>query len=165
MSVTIRKDGLADLVKNVETLTSTQILVGIPADAPARTPDPDEPEVPSNALIGYIMEFGDPDKNIPPRPSLLPGIERVEDRISTAMRGAGRAALEGRTEELEQRFVAIGTLAANSVRAQVTDGDHQPLAPKTLAKRRARGRTGVKPLLDTGQFRRSFTYVIRKRGK
>jgi hypothetical protein len=34
----------------------------------------------------------------------------------------------------------------------------------TLERRRAKGRTGTKPLIDTGQLRNAITYVLRKKG-
>ncbi len=54
-----------------------------------------------------------------------------------------------------------GTLAANSVKSFITDAEFFPLAPATIKNRLIRGRTGDKPLIDTGQYRRSITYVVR----
>jgi hypothetical protein len=38
------------------------------------------------------------------------------------------------------------------------------LAERTLAARKARGRTGEKPLIDTGQLRNAVTFVVQARG-
>jgi hypothetical protein len=50
------------------------------------------------------------------------------------------------------------------VRAFITAGQgFAPLAAATLAARRRKGRTGTKPLIDTGQLRRAITYVLRRK--
>ena len=56
---------------------------------------------------------------------------------------------------------AAGLIAQNSVRRTLTTAAYRPLSERTLAERRARGRTGTKPLIDTGQYRNSITYVVR----
>jgi hypothetical protein len=58
-----------------------------------------------------------------------------------------------------------GLIAESSVRKKINEGPFEPLAPKTLQERKRRGRTGEKPLIDTGQLRNSVTYVIRPKGK
>ncbi|WP_425530049.1 hypothetical protein, partial [Stenotrophomonas maltophilia] len=61
---------VADLVK-------TKLLVGIPAETADRAAEAGEPQPPNNATIGYAMEFGLPERNIPARPHLLPGVQAV----------------------------------------------------------------------------------------
>ena len=61
--------------------------------------------------------------------------------------------------------MTIGLQGADAVRAKITSGPFVPLAPKTLAKRRAKGRKGDKPLIDTGALQRAYTYAIRTKGK
>jgi hypothetical protein len=69
----------------------------------------------------------------------------------------------------------------NAVRTKITDGPFAPLADSTLRARARRGRKGAvaelksraqgnapnnanaKPLIDTGQLRKSITYVVRKK--
>lgn len=165
MSVTVTTDRTADLVKAIEELTQTRVLIGIPAAAPARTPEPGGPNPPTNALIGYLNEFGSPEMNIPPRPHLVPGVEAAMPQIVPRLKKAGQLALEGKKTDVQAQFQAVGLLAASSVRVYITDAAFVPLAPRTLAKRRARGRSGEKPLQDTGQLTRAYTYVIVKQKK
>jgi hypothetical protein len=66
---------------------------------------------------------------------------------------------------MEQTFNAIGLVAANGMKAAIQEGDFQPLSQRTIDARLKRGRTGVKPLLDTGQLRNSISYVLRRRGE
>lgn len=164
-TIKVTKDRTADLLKVMRSLTKTQVLVGVPASETARTPEEGEPEGITNAAIGYIAEFGSPAANIPERPHLIPGVQSVEDRISKAFGAAAKAAIEGNSEAVSQKQHAAGMIAQNAVRAKITDGEFATLSPKTLQKRRSRGRSGEKPLIDTGQYRRSITYVVRPKGK
>ncbi len=165
MSVIVTKDRTAELLKAIVALTQREVLIGIPADAPARTPEPGEPAPPTNALIGYWMETGDPEMNLPARPFLVPGVEAIKDKAVARLKKAGQDALNGDPSKVDQALHAVGLMGQSSVQAKITDGPFAPLAPRTLAQRRARGRTGERPLVDTGQLRRSISYVIRKKGK
>ncbi len=165
MSVIVTKDRTGELLKAIVALTQREVLIGIPADAPARTPEPGEPAPPSNALIGYKMETGDPEMNLPARPFLVPGVEAIKDKAIARLKKAGEDALKGDLGKVDQALHAVGLMGQSSVQAKITDGPFVPLAPRTLAQRRARGRTGDRPLIDTGQLRRSVNYVIRTKGK
>lgn len=160
MTVTVTKDNVAAMLRAVQELTETRVLAGIPADGADRTPEPGEKSAPNNALLGYLAEFGEPDRNVPARPHLLPGIESVMPDIIARMKAAGQAALSGKKMSVQAQFTAVGLLAQNGIRAYITDATFAPLAPRTLEQRKRRGRTGEKPLLDTGQLRRAYTYVI-----
>lgn len=153
------KDRVPDLLKAVRDLTKTRVLVGIPDANAGRNDGPV-----SNAVIGYIQEFGSPAQNIPERPFLVPGVQSVEEKTVERLKKAGQAALSGDTAAVEQAQHAIGLEAQSAVRAKIQGGPFAPLSERTLARRRARGRTGEKPLVDTGQLRNSVTYVIRPKG-
>lgn len=159
MTVKIVKDRVPAMLKAIKDLTSLEVLIGIP-DANAGRDD----GAISNAEIGYLMETGSPVQNIPERPFLVPGVESVRDKVSKRMRSGAEAALDGRTADVEGTLTSVGITAENAVKAKITDGPFVPLSPRTLAKRRARGRTGEKPLIDTGQLRRAVTHVVRKKG-
>lgn len=165
MSVTITKDAVAEVLKQVRELTHKEVLVGIPDAYAGRKPDEGESQPISNAEIGYLMEFGSPAANIPARAHLVPGVEDALDPITKRLRAGAKAAIDGKPRAADQAMHAVGLTAQASVQRKITDGPFEPLSPKTLAKRRARGRTGEKPLIDTGQYRRAITYVIRPKGK
>ncbi|MGO4738642.1 hypothetical protein AB4099_18990 [Bosea sp. 2KB_26] len=159
MSLKVTKDRVPDLLRAVRDLTKSEVLVGIPDAEAGREDGPI-----SNAEIGYLMETGSPSQNIPERPFLVPGVESARERIEKRMRSAGEAALAGRRDDVSTAFEKAGIEASSAVKAKISDGPFTPLSPKTLAKRRARGRAGEKPLIDTGQLRRAITYVVRKKG-
>lgn len=159
MTVTVTIDKVAQALASISELVKKDVLVGIPDSAPERR---DETPL-SNAQIGYIQEFGSPINNIPERPFLIPGVENARPEVLEEFRGGAKAALDGNTSQVERSLVRAGIQAQNAVRAKIQDGPFLPLKPTTLAARRRRGRTGDKPLLDTGQLRNSVTFVIRKK--
>lgn len=147
-------DALPDLLRRLAAVAQRDVLVGVPAGE-ARD------DGPTNAEIGYQNEFGSPANNIPARPHLLPGVAAVQDKVVAKLTRAADAAASGRPSDAERHLHAAGLLAQNSVRRTLTTASYRPLSERTLAERRARGRTGTKPLIDTGQYRRSITYVVR----
>lgn len=166
MPVVVVKNDLGLIAKGVLALTKSQLLIGIPADAPSRQPEDGEEAPPSNAVIGYLQETGAPDQNLPARPFLVPAVQGIAPEIGARLRKAGKEALfGGGAAAVDKAYHAIGLVAQNAVRARITDGDFAPLAKRTLEARKARGRTGERPLLDTGQLRNSVTYVIKKKGE
>lgn len=159
MSVTVTKDRTAEVLAAIRDLTKTRVMVGIPASSGRSGGDGID-----NATIGYIAEVGAPERNIPARPHLVPGVESIRPQAIARLKAAGQAALAGDQAAVEKAFHVVGILAQNAVRAEITDGTFAPLAPRTLAARRARGRQGDKPLIDTGQLRRAYTYTIVRKG-
>ncbi|TXH35300.1 MAG: hypothetical protein E6Q98_16035 [Rhodospirillaceae bacterium] len=159
IKVTVTKDNVAGFERALKSLTKKRVLVGIP-DSTASRPDEDGSPL-SNAQIGYIQEFGSPAANIPARPHLIPGVENARKPIANRMGAAARKIVDGATD-IEQDLVAVGLIAQSSVRNQIRTGSLLPLSERTLQARRARGRFGTLPLIDTSQYLRAITYVIRK---
>ncbi len=167
MKVTVRKFD-AGVFASVKELTKSQVLVGVPGANTPRNADEEEAkkgEPINNATIGYIMEFGAPNANIPARPHLMPGISDAKDTIADQLKKGAQQALAGKAGAADIALNKVGLIASSAVKARITEGPFTPLAETTLRARRARGRTGEKPLLDTGQYRNAQTYVIRPKGK
>lgn len=162
MPVTKTVDRSAQIFAAASALTKFKAYVGIPADAQARQPDGAlEAQPPSNAVIGYLMENGAPERNLPARPHLLPGIEAAMPQITPRLEALGKAALQGDISAIQRGLTAVGIIGENAVKAQITDGSFAPLSDRTLKARQTRGRTGTKPLIDTGQYRRAITHVVK----
>lgn len=159
--VKIQNDKFEDIKKSVRNLMAHDLLVGVPAENAGRTDE--ESRVLNNAEIAYIMEHGAPEANIPARPHLEPGLREGRDKIETQLRRGVMAALLGRSDAAMQALHAAGLAAVSAIRNKIVRGPFAPLSPSTLAKRRARGRTGEKPLIDTGAYLRAISYVIRPR--
>ncbi|MGR7993838.1 hypothetical protein [Xanthobacter sp. ZOL 2024] len=163
MPVEIKKSGSAKLLSALRGLTHNEALVGIPAENAGREPEPGEEKPPlNNAEIGYLMEFGG--KNIPARSHLRPAIEGAKSDLAKALGSGVRSVLSGKPDAADKALHTAGMIGQNAVRNKITEGPFLPLAPLTLAKRKAKGRTGEKPLIDTGAYRNSQTYVVRKKG-
>lgn len=161
-------NGTPKFLKALKDLPKHDVLVGIPEDKTMRDPEIDSQHLEAgtkepftNAAIGYIAEFGAPEANIPQRQWLQPSIEKGKVKISKYMKQAGKLLLEGNVKGADKAFHAAGMTAQNIARATVNTGDFQALAEATIKARLRRGRTGTKPLVDTGQFRNSISYVVR----
>lgn len=183
--VTTRVDNAQAILDALRSLTKKDVLVGIPSE------DSEREDVPfGNAGIGYVNEYGSPAQNIPPRPHLIPGVKSVEEQTVPQLKAAAQAALDGNAAGAERALNRAGTLAANGVRRYMTITGFTPLADSTVEARARRGRKGakaelarrsadgklnatnpdsgqlisnenVRPLIDTGQYRRAITYVVR----
>lgn len=146
-------------------LTERRVLVGVPAATAPRQGDDGRQGPINNAALGYIQEFGSPEANIPARPFLVPGVRNATGPITDRLKIAAQAALRGAdASALDRQLHAIGITARDAVQQEITDGQFVPLAPSTIANRRRRGRTGDKPLIDTGQLRQAITYVVEHDG-
>lgn len=160
----LKRDGLPELLRNLKRLEMKTVLVGVPADESERK-EVSQDEM-NNATLLYIHEHGSPLNNIPARPSLDPGIKNGKDRIIKYFRKAAEDMLiSGDQRKVDQSLHSAGMVAQNSIRAVINSGVPPELAESTLAARRRRGRTGTKPLIDTGQLRNSITYVLEEKKK
>lgn len=178
MTTTVTQDHMAEVMRNIRQLVKREVLVGIPSDKAERMA---QGEPINNATIGYIMERGSPAKNIPARPHLIPGIANAQPAITERFEKAARAALQGDVAETDRQLSAAGMLAASSVKALITAGLSPALADATLASRVRRNRAAkgaaaelarraqgvapgsdlAKPLIESGQYRNSITYVLK----
>jgi phage gpG-like protein len=159
IGVSVTKDVSKQVLKELLALPLTQVYVGIPEVRARR-----KGEAANNAFLGYIHEFGAPEANIPARPFLIPGVHAAREQIANKMKAAAIAAVDVKPEGVNRALHGAGLVARNSAVRMITGGTFLPLKPGTLAARRRRGRTGDKPLLDTGQLRASITYVVGTRG-
>ena len=175
--VTVTKDQVPALLKAIQSLTNKRVMVGIPAEG-AERPDSDV----TNALIGYVLETGAPDRNLPPRPFLVPGVKNCTDAAMARMKRAGVSALMGDMSAVDNQLNAVGLMAVGSVKEKMDTGPFVPLANATLEARVRRndgaqvgaaeeldsrragnppGTNLAQPLIDTGNLQNSITYVIR----
>ena len=177
-------NNLSELGKAMRALTSQDVFIGIPEDKSARKEAGDTGI--SNAYLGYIHEHGVPEKNLPARPHLIPGIKDIQPKAIKILENAAKKALEGEHGAIAQALNSIGLLGQNAVRAKFVNNDWAPLQDSTLdyqalqkdengkvltdkkgvAKRKKsrRERERVNPLINTSQLRKAYTYVIRERG-
>ena len=154
---TVDNPRMTVMARNMAKLLKMRLLVGIPGG----TQHPGSKA--SNAVIGYVQDQGDDELHIPARPFLVPGIESVKDQVADKMELAAATVLAGGPVDAAERpMMAAGLIAQSAIQQRITDGPFTTLAASTLRARKARGRTGDKPLIDTGALRQSITYVIDK---
>jgi phage gpG-like protein len=154
-------DNVAKVLASIQELAGKQVMVGIPASKAEREEGDTEPI--NNAQLGYIHEYGAPASNIPARPFLIPGVAHAQDSINNHLQKAVKAAMSGDDEKVDVELNATGLIAQAGARNEINNGNFEALSARTLVDRRKRGRTGSKPLIDTGQLRNAITYVIRKK--
>ncbi|MBI6548594.1 hypothetical protein [Xenorhabdus lircayensis] len=174
--LTIKADKAQAILNALKTIGNRDVLVGVPSENSSRD------DVPfGNAGIGYINEFGSPAQNIPARPHLRPGVRSVDEQTTEQLKIAAEAVLDGKQDKAEKALNKAGMLAVNGVQRYMTTNDFEPLADPTVAARARRGRKGAKtemenrragsapgnakPLIDTGSYRRSITYVVRDKSE
>ena len=182
-AVTVTKtfDNAAAIRRAVQKLTELDVYIGVPEDKSAREAAGDTGI--SNAYLAYIQENGVPEKNIPARAALIPGIQDIQTEAADILKDTAKKALEGNIAAVETGLNKIGILGQNAVRARFLNNDWEPLADTTLDRRKkisetvnAKGETvkkfgksrrergAVNPRIDTNQNRKAYTYVIRKKG-
>lgn len=145
VGVKMNVDKLKDLEVLVKRLTSKQVLVGIPSENADR---PDNSKI-NNAEIGYIMETGCPEKNIPARPHLVPAVRESQPQIVKLLKAGAIKMLtvEGRPEEADKTLIAIGIIVSSKAKLIIQAKIPPPLADSTLkarARRKANNAAGIR---------------------
>ena len=162
------KENLSALERRIAALkylASHQVGVGLTSSAPERS-----------RFILAIQEHGSPIMRIPPRPVIQPALAREETRekMAGALREAVEAAQDGDKEAAKAGLEACGQAGADGIRAYIDSGISPPNSPVTVSGGWIYNRvakTGVpvkgkgfnKPLYDTGDLYRSFSYEISTR--
>lgn len=156
--LTVKNGPLDPFARAVLRELRKRVAIGIPGDSMHAAEKGEAPI--SNAVLGYLFEHGQPEKNLPARAHLVPGVESIREQAAERLLKAAKAAFMGDLDAPEKALHAIGLMGVAAVQQQITDGAFAPLAERTVKARIRRGRTGIKPLIDTGAYRRSFTYTV-----
>lgn len=108
------------------------------------------------ALSAYLHATGDARSNIPPRPFLQPPIEAHKEKLTGLMGDAISTALSGGSVPVA--FNDIGLFTAKIIKDWFTDPRNAwaPNAPYTIQMKGS-----ARPLIDTGELRKSISYAIR----
>ena len=109
--LTIKADNMAEVVRAVQELTKRKVLVGIPAETADDHGNRDKIDEPiSNAAIGYLNEGGIPEKNVPARPHLVPGVEATMPDAVKRFKKAAQEALTGNLKEIDVQMNAVALM-------------------------------------------------------
>lgn len=151
-----------NLTKSVKIIHDNQVYVGIPQEEASRPG-----EGITNAELLYVQTYGSPANKIPPRPLLEPAIEEGMERLRKKQREALDAALQGNEAKAIDGLRKCGMQAVNEVRAYFTkfpDNGWPPNKPRVIRRKLKKGSTHPIPLIDTGELRKSITYVLITKG-
>lgn len=155
-------DQFNDMIKRFR---NDSVLVGIPADAAAREPEPGEPANINNATILAINEFGSEVQGIPPRPVMKIGIKNAQDAIAEQFKKCAQSSLKVGLSALDVYYERAGIIASSSIKKVINSQEGiQHIAFSTALARLRKGFKGDKALIVTGQLRNAITYVVKKGG-
>lgn len=111
------------------------------------------------ATAAYLHTHGSYLYQIPPRPIIQPAIEAKGNKelIQEQLKLAAKAALDSKPAQVRVHLRLAGMIGQNVVRAWFTDprNNWAPNAPSTIARKHS-----ARPLIDTGDLRKSMTYVL-----
>jgi hypothetical protein len=130
------------------------VKVGLPDD-PALTTDGKF----SGKTLGEtarINEFGSEDGVIPERPAWRMGLAHGQKDFNRLNKANLVLVAAGR-KSLEQALGELGAMGAGRVKTEIQDGDFEPNAPSTIARKGS-----SHPLIDTAQTRQSVTWEVIK---
>lgn len=150
------RDDSAKLKAELRKLQKVDVLVGWPEDTSHRK----ESTQITNPQLAFVHSHGSPLQNIPARPILQPAIEAPDNKalITEELKRAAQSALSAEPTEATAHLNRAGLAAANAAKSWFTDARNQwaPNRPATIARKGS-----DKPLIDTGQLRRSVSFVVK----
>lgn len=179
-TITVREDGNgADFVKAViGDLQNAKVYVGIPEAETSRDGEPI-----TNAALMFIHTNGSEVMGIPKRPVIEPALEADKERLAATLGQAADAALDGDKLGYERYMKIAGQQGSNDAKLWFTDPRNGwPRNKEATIRRKLRKLRGKKfkaaisilnaagetgdvseidtPLIDTGELRRSITWVV-----
>lgn len=82
------------------------------------------------------------------------------------MKKAAQLAFTGRFDEAVNQLRKVGMRGQNVSRAWFVNPDNgwPPNSPSVQSAKRAKGSDDPKPLIDTGELRKSITYFVKTKG-
>lgn len=154
-------DKLVRSVGAIDFMRNNEVYIGIPQEETTR-----EGEEVTNAELLFIHTNGSPARHIPPRPVIEPAIKDDSERLSGMMKKAAQHVFAGEEEQAITQLKKTGMRGQNVSRAWFTNEKNNwpPNAPSVAEAKRRKGATNPRPLIDTGELRKSITYFVQTKG-
>lgn len=162
VSVEVNNDGFKKMIEGLDFIKKSEVYVGITEKETSR-----EDESITNAELLFIHTNGSPVNNIPARPVIEPAIKDDSERISKILALSDLNALNGKFEEAEKQLKIAGMRGQNVSRAWFTNSKNNwpPNSPSVIRSKIKKGSDNPRPLIDTGEFRKSITYFVSVKGE
>ena len=157
-------DNWQKLQEQLKFIAENEVYIGI-SDATTVREEEETKEV-TNAELLFIHTNGSPVNNIPPRPVIEPAIKEDRARLSSMMKKAAQLVFNGNKEEAMSQLKKVGMRGQNVSRAWFVNPQNgwPPNSERVAARKRAKGAENPRPLIDTGELRKSITYFIKTKG-
>ena len=170
--------GFESAIARIERLDNVGVKVGIPGSAGDHKPKEHKPRTGAAkaglkktkpaagaahegtaapqtvAEIAAHHEFGAPEARIPQRSFIRAGIDGAQSEIATAIEELTKKVIDG-AMSAQTAAARLGLVGVRAVQRKLIDGPFVPLSPKTI---KAKGSS--RPLIDTGQMRRSVMHEV-----
>ena len=145
-------------VRQLEALSGREVVVGIPA---SNNKNHVGKETIAMAELGAIHEYGAPSVGIPQRSFLRVPLSANVNNIFKVVEQDLKFKDTDSNKALNKLGAKGQTIVLEPFKTQ-GDGAWQPLSRKTILRRKkGKGKGEDKPLIDTGQLRRSITWEVR----
>lgn len=153
-------DNYNALYKMLKDIKENEVYVGIADDTTEREADKDGV---TNAELLFIHTNGSPVNHIPPRPVIEPAIKKDSERLTKMMKQAAQYFFEGKRDQAIQQLQLVGMRGQNVSRKWFVDPENNwpPNSPAVQRAKRKKGATNPRPLIDTGELRKSITYFVK----
>lgn len=157
MDIKLQIKNFVNHARAMKFMKENSVYVGIPQEETTR----DEDGI-TNAELLFIHTNGSPKNNIPARPVIEPAIKNDKERLTSMMKKASRLVFEGNKQEVIRQLKLVGMRGQNISRAWFVNPENgwPPNSPGVYRRKLAKGSTDPKPLIDTGELRKSITYVV-----
>lgn len=151
---------LKPLVDRLKKLAKTEVYVGITTENAKRDGDYDINNIGNNAELLFILSHGSPLQHIPARPVLEPAVENAKEDIGKSLANASRAALNSDPTAAEDYLNEAGLKAQNAA-IKWFENPRNGWAANAPLTIKLKGSN--KPMVDTGEMKKSITYVVRSK--
>lgn len=157
MDIKLQIKNFVNHARAMKFMKENSVYVGIPQEETTR----DEDGI-TNAELLFIHTNGSPKNNIPARPVIEPAIKNDKKQLTSMMKKASRLVFEGNKQEAIRQLKLVGMRGQNISRAWFVNPENgwPPNSPGVYRMKLAKGSTDPKPLIDTGELRKSITYVV-----
>ncbi len=118
----------------------------------------------TNAVLGFIHEFGSADGHVPERSFIRATIDENAHKYKEFIARVAGLVLLGKMSE-HQALELVGLKVQGDVVRRINAGIPPPLAASTLRRKTVNGLVGTTPLVETGQLKSAITFEVRDAGK